>query len=335
MIAQLLIAALVLVPSSQDTAGTAGAAGAGAGQRGSRIQMGVLVQPDTVTVGEHFQVVVRIRAPRGSAISFPPGPDSGLTVEAVDPREVKLSPDSTAVEQTAVYTLVAWDTGSRGTQLGDLVVTTDGNDRRIAITGDTVRVRSVLPADSSLRVPKPARDILVAGRPWWHWLLAAIAALALIGLLIWWWRRRRRATEAGPGADAYETALREFERIAALGLLAAGEYGRYVALNSDAVRDYFAARLSGAPRSFTSTELLASVADRSEVDLPRLAALLAESDLIKFARKPVSEPRARELGAEARGVVDGVETAVKAEEQRAAEAEAARARESSETGRAA
>lgn len=335
MIAHLLLVALALLPARQDTAGAAGAAGAGAGDGTARVQMGVLVRPDTVTVGQHFQVLVRVRAPRGSEISFPPGPDSGLTVEAVDPRDIRRSPDSTVVEQTAVYTLVAWDTGSRGSQLGDLVVTTDGNDQRIRITGDTVRVRSVLPADSTLRVPKPARGILAAGRPWWHWLLAALAALALIGLLIWWWRRRRRAMPIGAEADAYQTALREFERIASLGLLEAGEPGRYVALNTDAVRDYLAARIDDAPRSFTSTELLASVAERAEVDVPRLASLLAESDLIKFARRPVSEPSARELGAEARRVVDGVEGALKAEEERAAAAEAARADERARTGRAA
>jgi hypothetical protein len=334
MIAHLLLAALALMPAPQDTTGSAGLAGSGAGND-VRVQMGVLVRPDTVTVGEHFQLLVRVRAPRGSQISFPPGPDSGLTVEAVDPREVRSSADSSVVEQTAMYTLVAWDTGSLGTRLGDLVVTTDGRDRRITITGDTVHVRSVLPADSALRVPKPARAVLAAGRPWWYWLLAAIAALALMGLLIWWWRRRRGSSPAGADADAYQVALREFERIAALGLLEAGEPGRYVALNTDAVRDYLAARLGDAPRSFTSTELLASITGRAELDAPRLASLLTESDLIKFARRPVSEARARELGAESRGVVDGVEAAVKAEEERAAAAEAARAEERATTGRAA
>ena len=331
MIAQLLLAALALLAPPQDTVGTA----AGAPDASTpRVQMGVLVRPDTVTVGEHFQVLVRVRAPRGSEISFPPGPDSGLSIEAVDPRAVRLSADTTVTEQTAAYTLVAWDTGSQVSRLGDLVVTSDGADRRVAITGDTVRVRSVLPADSALRVPKPARGILEASRPWWHWLLAAIAALALIGLLVWWWRRKRPRRPSGSGEDAYETAVREFERIASLGLLEAGEPGRFVALNTDAARDYLAARLGDdAQRSLTSTELLASVAKRAEVDLRRLAPLLAESDLIKFARRHVSASRARELGSEARVVVDDVETAVKAEEERAAQAAAAS--DGAEAGRAA
>lgn len=331
MIAELLLAAMALLAPPQDTVRSEARAPDPGAQR---VQMGVLVQPDTVTVGEHFQLLVRVRAPRGSQISFPPGPDSGLTVEAVDPRELRPSLDSAFTEETAVYTLVAWDTGWQASRLGDLVVTTDGTDRRISITGDSVHVQSVLPADSALRVPKPARDILLAHRPWWHWLLAALAALALIALLFWWWRRRRPRRSPGAGADAYDVALREFERIASLGLIEAGEPGRYVALNSDAARDYLAARLGdGAQRSLTSSELLASIAGRAAVDVGRLSPLLAESDLIKFARRPVTAVRARELGEEARGVVEDVESELRAEEERAARAAAARADD--EKGRAA
>jgi hypothetical protein len=329
VIAHLLLASLALFAPQDTVAGTTGASDVGA----QRVQMGVLVRPDTVTVGQHFQVLVRVRAPRGSQISFPPGPDSGLAVEAVDPRDVRASSDSAYAEQTAIYTLVAWDTGWQASRLGDLVVTTDGTDRRVTIAGDSVRVRSVLPADSALRVPKPARDVLVAGRPWWHWLLAALAALALLALLFWWWRRRRPRRAGGAGEDAYETAMREFDRIASLGLIEAGEPGRYVALNTDAARDYLAARIGDdARRSLTSTELLASIAGRAEVEVRRLAPLLAESDLIKFARRAVTAARAKELGAEARALVNDVEGAVKAEEERArAEAE----RERGEEGRAA
>ena len=49
------------------------------------VQIGVGVRPDTVTVGEHFLMTVRVRAPKGAEIGFPVGPDSGAAVDAGDP----------------------------------------------------------------------------------------------------------------------------------------------------------------------------------------------------------------------------------------------------------
>lgn len=320
-----MIALALLLALAQGTAGAPAAAPPAAPPAGgaARVQMAVRVRPDTVTVGEHFVVTVRVRAPRGAEIGFPVGPDSGLSVEAVDPRVVSRAADSTAVDETAVYRLVAWDTGGATTRLGEVVVSAGGADRRFAVTGDSLYVRSVLPRDTALQVPKPARDIVVAGRPWWHWLLLALAALALLALLIWWWRRRRR-TKA-PVADAYEDARREFARLDALGLLEAGERGRYVALNVEVLRDYLAARVPSALRSLTSTELLDVVRGAREVPVERLAPVLAESDLVKFARRPVTAARARDLAREARGIVDDVERAVVAERERAAREAAGKA----------
>ena len=41
---------------------------------GDSVMLGVRITPDTVTVGAPFQVLVRIRAPRGSRIEFSLGP---------------------------------------------------------------------------------------------------------------------------------------------------------------------------------------------------------------------------------------------------------------------
>ncbi|HEX6536523.1 MAG TPA: hypothetical protein VF041_18175 [Gemmatimonadaceae bacterium] len=322
MIGAALLLALLQGASPQRAA--APAAAPPAAPDAGRLRMGVRVTPDTVTVGQHFLVTVRVRVPRGAQIGFPVGPDSGLSVEAVDPRAVARAADSTAVDETATYRLVAWDTGGMTTHLGDVVVSLDGTDRRFPVTGDSLYVRSVLPRDTALQVPKPARDILVAGRPWWHWLLLALAALALLGLLIWWWRRRRRARAAEP-VNPYEEAMRAFRRIESLDLIEAGERGRYVALHVEALRDYLAARIPTAHLSLTATELLEAMRARAEVPAARLAPVLAETDLIKFARRPVTAERARELGAEARGIVDDVERAIEAERARAEAARAERA----------
>jgi len=289
----------------------------------SGVQIGVRATPDTVTVGEPFRMVLRVRAPRGAEIAFPVGPDSGLDVEAVDPRVVQRSADTTAVDETALYRLVAWDTGTLVAHLGTLVVTVAGTDRHFTIAGDRVYVRSVLPADTALQKPKPARDIVPAGRPWWIWVLVALAALALLGLLFWWWRRRRRGRLMPADVDAFEEARREFARIDAMALLDAGEPSRYLALNVDTVRDYLAARVPAADRSLTSHELLHALRDTTVVPRERLAPVLEESDLVKFARRPITNARAAELAQDGRAVVEETERDVQAARAAAAAREAA------------
>jgi hypothetical protein len=276
------------------------------------VQMGALVRPDTITVGDHFVFTVRVRAPRGATIAFPEAVDSASSVDAVDSRVLTPSTDTAVTEVTASYRLAAWDTGAVALPFQDVVVTVNGAARRIRLGGHSVYVRSVLPADTTQRVPKPARDIFAAVRPWWHWLLLGLAILAVVGLLIWWWRRRRRRVRVIP-IDPYADAKREFAHIEELQLLDAGERGRYVALHVEVLRDYLAARLPQAVLSLTSTELLHAVQRLSLVPLDRLAPLLAEADLIKFARRPVTDERARELGESARTIVERVEERRRAE----------------------
>lgn len=277
--------------------------------RAQQVQLGVSVQPDTVTVGEHFVVRVRVRAPKGAQIGFPVGPDSGTTVEAVDPRREIASADTAMLERTAIYRLVAWTVGAQRVTLGAIVVSSAGVDRRFALPPMSVVVKSVRPNDSTGRVPKPARDVMLAPPLIWPWILGGLLVLAL---LVWLLRRRlrRRPAPTHYAKGAFANAKRDFARIEALTLIDAGERGRYVALHVDVLREYLAARIPGAELSLTSTELLAALRADAPVPLPRLVPLLVAADLIKYADRPVSEPRARELAAEARGIVDSTEEAV-------------------------
>ena len=279
-----------------------------AGGQSPAPQIVVSVRPETVTVGDPFTVGIRIRAPRGSAIEFPTGPDSGGPVEMLDPRVVSpFSADSAvsdAVDQVARYRVAAWETGPLTFNLGAASVRTPGGTVSLPVGELTVFVQTVLPADSSLRVPKPARDIFAAVTPWWWPWLPILVAVAIVGgLLWWWWRRRRRRLDAQPAIDPFDLAEREFARIEALGLLEAGERGRFVALMVEVLRDYLAARVATAHPSLTSTELLDVMRRASGVPVDRLTPVLSESDLIKFAKRPVSTERAREIGREARAIV--------------------------------
>ncbi len=272
------------------------------------VRMGVTVQPDTVTVGEHFVLRLRVRAPRGAEIGFPVGPDSGVAVEAVDPRREQQFADSTAVERTATYRLVAWTIGAQQIHLGDVVVSAGGVDRRIPVPDAALIVRSVRPADSTGTVPRAPADVIAQERVLWPWIAGA---LALLVVLFWLLRRwLRRPARPRDRSTALANAHRDFARVDALSLLEAGERGRYVALHTDVLRDYLAARIPDAARSLTTTELLEALCADAPVPLPRMAPVLLEADLVKYADRAVTAERARAIASESRAIVDAVEDAV-------------------------
>jgi hypothetical protein len=314
VIVSLGVFALALLQATPQSPATTARAQPPAAQAPAAVQMGFAIEPDTVTVGDPFRLTVRVRAPLGASIEFPTGPDSGAKVEALDPRQEQQSPDTTALEVTGIWRLAAWDTGDLPIQLRDVLVRIDGRERRVPLVGLTVHVRSVLPADTAQRIPKPQRDLFEFGRPWWHWLLAILAALGIIGLFWWWWYRRSKRKK-GEVEDPYADAEEEFERVERLGLVEAGERGRHVALMVEVLRTYLARRIPEAHPSLTTNELLISVRENGTVPVNRLALVLADADLVKFARRATSAERARELGQEARGIVGAVHAA----ELRAAE----------------
>ncbi len=267
------------------------------------VQAGVTIERDTVTVGEVVRLTIRVRAPQGATIGFPTAVDSSAVVQPLDAPTVRNGADSaSAADRIATYRLSAWDIGNQPITLGDVSVQTDVGERQVALTLPSLFVRSVLPADTALRIPKPARPILAvpSPTPWWWWALGALAALVL-GLLAWWIVRRRRGV--GTTGDPYRDASAEFDRIEKLRLIEAGEAGRHVTLMSDVVRRYLAARLEGVSLALTSGELQGAVRAVPTVPHDALRDVFASVDPVKFANAPLTTERARAIGDEARAIV--------------------------------
>jgi hypothetical protein len=299
------------------------------------VRLGTVVAPDTVTVGDPFLVTVRVQAPAGATIAFPASPDSGAAVELLDPRRERPAAGAAGVDVSATYRMAAWDVGTVPVALGDVRVRVGGSERTVSLRALRVVVRSVLPADTALREPKPPREPIADPGLWWlRWLLLALAVLAVVALLVWlarrWWRNRRRP---GTADAAYGEAVAAFDRLELLKLIVAGESGRHVALAVEILRDYLAARLPEARPSQTSSELRAALAGREEVPHERLHALLDRADLVKFAALPIGAVPATEAGREARAIVDDVERGIRAREQREREQQAQRERDERESRR--
>lgn len=292
----------------------------------ARVQAGVSISKDTVTVGEPFEVRIRVRAPADARIMFPDNPDTSGAVQARDPRVIVTSDSVQSLDQTATYRLAAWDIGAQPVRIGNVTVAsptaTNADERRVTLATVQVFVRSVLPADSALRVPKPARAIWeIPAFPWW--ILAALLAAIAMALGIWWWLKRRKQPRPAIPVDPYVRARKEFSRLEAMGLVDAGERTRFVALVVEVLRDYMAARYPDAPLSLTSRELVAIVRRHPHVPGDQLSRVLHEADLAKFAAFALSEERARGLARDAKSIVVREHEAMKAAEAaRTADADA-------------
>ena len=276
------------------------------------VQLGVSVSPDTVTVGQHFTVVVRARAPRGAVITMPSAVDSVVATSATAPAIVgkpatNQESDSAGVTASAAYQFTAWDVGAQPLGLPDIVVVSGSDTGYVSLADRTVFVRSVLPADTTLHDPKPPRPAIgLTSFDWKPFLIAALVlAAALLLWRLWVWFRNR----SGRPVDPFIRAQREFERIEAMRLIEGGEPERYAALMTDVLREYLAARVSGIERSHTSSELLAK-SGAIHAAAPSLGELLWRTDLIKFAAASTPADEAERLGASAKGIVKSVEMAM-------------------------
>lgn len=281
-------------------------------RRGDTLVADIRVQPDTVAIGAPFRVMIHVRAPRGITVQFPVGPDSGGAVEALDPRSVTTATgDSTVTDVTASYRMAAWDLGRQPIGLGPLTARGPEGVRTLPLGDLSIVVASTLPASPAGRRPKPARGIFAGGAAWWKWwAIAAAVLVALMGvvLMVRHWRRRRRLPTVPVGPFA--VAERDFADLERLGLLDAGECGRYVALLAEIVRTYLARRVGQASLSSTTTELVGALRDDARVPLDRLQAILSDTDQVKFANRPASTAQARALGGESKALVADIERAI-------------------------
>ena len=276
----------------------------------NQLQVGTAVRPETTTVGQHFVATIRVRVPNGTQVIFPTRPDSGAHVDSAGATTRTESMAGGFTETTVNYVLAAWDTGGQSLGLDSIVVIGPGGQRTAALKNFAVRVRSVLPADTSLRKPKPYRPV-VAIEPfnWIPWALAA-AAIALVALLIWFWRRWRR--RVARGLSPLQVAEREFARIDSQRLIESGESERYAVEMARVMRTYLAATVPSAAQSATTHELADSLQRSPVVPTPLLIDVLDTTDLIKFARERSTAERAREIGVAARRIVADVNNAIEA-----------------------
>ncbi len=271
------------------------------------------VLPETVTVGQPFDLRLRAIAPRGRKAMAPAVPDTGGLIEPLDPALVTRRGDTLLVR----YRLLAWQPGVLTIPLGPVLMRRDSNEISVPVEARVV-VASVLPADSANRVPKDPRALFPSAARWWdRWWQWALIALGVVTALylFWRWRTREPAQEAVI-ASPLSRAEAAFARLDARQLIGAGEGGRHVALAAEIVRQYLADIESSLPRSLTNVELLAAIAPIDGMPDRQLAQLLEEVDAVRFSGTRADDVSARRVSGLSRELVrdiDRVRSAITAQ----------------------
>jgi hypothetical protein len=262
------------------------------------------VLPETVTVGQPFDVRLRAIPPRGRQAIAPAVPDTGGVVEPLDPAAVTHRGDTLAVR----YRLIAWQPGVLSIPFGPVLMRRDSNEISVPVDVRVV-VKSVLPADSSDRIPKDPRELFPLithwWDDWWKWAIGLLAGLAAIYLLYRW--RTRVITPKPVTESPLLRAEAAFARLDARELPSAGEGGRHVALAAEIARQYLSDIEPSLALSLTNAELLRAVAPIDGIPDKQLAQMLHDVDAVRFGGLRVDGVTARRVSGVARELVRDVD----------------------------
>lgn len=295
-----------------------------AAEAASRFGLTLTTSPETLTVGQHFSVTVRVHVPIAlqSTIQFPTDVDTSTQIVTTSVG-IGLRHDSIAggfVNATQTYQLAAWDIGVVPIGLADLVI----GQTHIPLAARTVFVRSVLPKDSIARLraqPKEPRGLFrlivtvrraVRQAVKDHRVIFALIAL-MVGLLALLWVRSRRRRQAAALIDWAKWAKQEFQRIEAMHLLEKGEPERHAILMTNVLRESLIHQFPAVRASATTRELAAVLQRESLIPAERTLQLFERVDLFKFAGLNSEVVEARTIGLEDEAIVDEIEVRRQAE----------------------
>lgn len=262
------------------------------------------VDTDRATVGGRIKLTIVVGQAAGVQVELPQPPLSLGDLEVLEshpPQEVA-KPDGRK-ELHLTYILAPFRTGDLVLMPPPIAYTAISGVRETLAAGPiAIRVDSVLPtngAQADIRDLKPQLSLPGEPVPFPRTLIASLIALAVALTTAVFLRRRQRRPRPQPtppprALSPEEVAQAELERIAALDLIARGDYKGFYSRLAPCVRRYLTERYSFPAVAMTTAELEAQMI-RHGVGRwqARLASgLLSECDAVVYARYVPAQARA-------------------------------------------
>ncbi len=249
----------------------------------------VTLDRDETRVGDPVAYTLRVAGAEGREVVFPDPADGKIGDFEINSAAEAAGEDGAREKR---YLLQGFDPGSFTLPVPEVTIREAGGEETV-LTGPplAIEVVSVLDPDEENPDIRDLKD--PAGLPRSYlWLLypaLALLAAAGAGYLAYrkFFRRKKPAPPPPPPKPAHQVALEELEQIRRKDLPGRGLVKEYYSRVSDAVRRYLENRFGLRAPERTTEEFLQEMATTSHLtgdqqDL--VAAFLAESDLVKFAR---------------------------------------------------
>jgi hypothetical protein len=271
--------------------------------------------PAVIHVGDTVTVEARIDGPVDLLPVQPPAKLGAFDLIGVD------MGDSAASPRVVRIHLTSFEIGPQEMPRIGLAVREGGRIDSVFTGRYLVTVASLLPADSAAvdtLQPLPAKGPMDIPRVFqWRVLIGYLAALGALAALGWWLYRRYKNRPrpvptlvplAEPAVPAHVLALRALDEVAAKGYVARGLLKAHYSEALDVLRTFLERRTGVEAMDRTTFELLGELrrTSLSAALRDRLAALLEEGDLVKFAKQVPPEDAANALVPAAREWVESV-----------------------------
>ncbi len=260
-----------------------------------QIKITATIDTTVIRIGEQFHLYLTATIPSDAKITFPTIPDSLQKLEIIHRSliDTSVSQDGKQNILRQSITITGFDSGFFVIEPFTFFIQQKGEAGTDSISTEALLMQvNTIPVDTAREIKdiKAPIDVPFTFKEALPYILAAIAAIALVWLLIYWLKKRKRKPQEEvrktPLRPAHEIAIESLEKIREQKLWQQGFYKEYHSGVSDTIRAYIEHRFSITAMEMPSDDTLSHFNNNliPSDAYEKLRNILQLADMVKFAK---------------------------------------------------